>query len=86
MRVTCPHCGPRDGREFAVTGSAVALSRPGDAEWSDAWHDYLHIRDNPAGPSDELWQHVPCGAWIVVTRNTVTHEIDKTVAAAEVPR
>jgi len=32
----------------------------------------------------ELWQHEGgCGAWIVVTRNVVTHEILKTELATD---
>ncbi len=40
------------------------------------WHDYLHLRDNPAGMSRELWWHgAGCGAWLVVERNTLNHEV-----------
>lgn len=82
MRIPCPVCGARDLREFSIRGAAV--ERPSDAEWSEAWHDYLHLRDNPAGEVEELWCHSGgCGAWIVVTRNTVTHEITGTKLAAE---
>ena len=76
MRVTCPLCGPRDLREYTVRGSAVYASRPEGETWSEAWHDYLHLRDNPAGRAEELWWHNGgCGAWLVVTRDTVTHAV-----------
>lgn len=38
--------------------------------------DYLHTRENPCGPARELWHHGDgCGAWLIVTRNTLTHEM-----------
>ena len=84
MRLACPHCGERDLREFAIRGAALA--RPGEPDWSEAWNDYLHDRENPAGPSEEFWYHAPCGSWIAVSRNTVTHEILGTRPAAEAGR
>ena len=86
MRLTCPLCGDRDQREFACTGSAVALSRPAEGASAEEWDDYLHNRDNPAGLSRELWYHNPCGAWIVVERDTATHEILSTTLASEAAR
>lgn len=86
MRLTCPLCGDRDRREFTWQGDALALSRPDPAADAGAWHDYVHIRDNPAGPTRDLWYHDPCGAWILVDRNTVTHAITATALAAEVAR
>ncbi len=73
MRIACPHCGPRDLREFVYRGAA--LTRPEDVEWSDAWDDYLHLRDNPAGWTEEFWYHTPCGSWARVIRDTVTHQL-----------
>jgi sarcosine oxidase subunit delta len=56
-------------------GAAVFLDRPADADPS-AWDDYLHLRDNPAGVTTDLWYHeTGCTSWLKVTRNTVTHEI-----------
>ena len=76
MRLTCPICGPRDRREFYYYGSDDYLNRPGEAAPAQAWDDYLHNRDNPAGMTRDLWYHdMGCTAWLVVTRNTVTHEI-----------
>ena len=76
MRITCPVCGDRDIREFTYKGAAVALDRPApDADDAD-WDEYLHLRDNPAGETRDLWYHgAGCTAWLVVTRNTVTHEV-----------
>ena len=72
MRLTCPHCGPRDLREFTFRGSD--LRRP-DGDWDAGWDNYLHLRDNPAGQSREQWYHDPCGAWLIVTRDTVSHAV-----------
>lgn len=84
MRITCPYCGPRDLREFSVKGAAVALERPDGPDWNDDWHDYIHLRDNPSGDSRELWQHSGgCGAWLVVERDTRTHEITSVTPARE---
>ncbi|MCV3272607.1 sarcosine oxidase subunit delta [Roseobacter sinensis] len=76
MRLTCPICGARDRREFYYQGDAVALDRPAPGAGVQAWDDYVHLRDNPAGPRRELWHHeAGCGAWLVVERNTTTHEV-----------
>lgn len=85
MRITCPLCGERDRREFYYQGAAVALNRPAPDAGEDDWEDYVHLRENPAGVTRELWYHESgCGAWIVVTRNTVTHEVMGAELASEV--
>jgi heterotetrameric sarcosine oxidase delta subunit len=87
MRLKCPVCGERDRREFYYVGDAVALARPDPDAGEAAWDDYVHNRDNPAGVTRDLWQHeAGCAAWIVVTRNTVSHEILETALAAGVKR
>ncbi|MDC1430463.1 sarcosine oxidase subunit delta [Octadecabacter sp.] len=76
MRLPCPLCGERDRREFYYQGHATMLDRPARDAGIDAWDDYLHNRDNIAGEVEDLWHHeAGCGAWIKVTRNTVTHEV-----------
>lgn len=75
MRITCPCCGPRDRREYTYYGAAVYLERPGPDAAPEVWDDYLHLRDNPAGVTRDLWYHDPCAAWLELTRHTVTHEI-----------
>ncbi len=82
MRLTCPHCGTRDRREFTYHGAALA--RPEAIETFDAdWDDYLHLRDNPAGATRDLWYHDPCGTWAVVHRDTVTHAVHGAALAGE---
>lgn len=78
MRITCPICGARDRREFTYQGDAGMLDRPAPDADPEVWDAYLHLRENPAGETRDLWFHsAGCGAWLVVTRNTVTHEISK---------
>ncbi|MEP3052946.1 sarcosine oxidase subunit delta [Ascidiaceihabitans sp.] len=74
MRLPCPLCGTRDLREFYCQGAALPRPAP-DADQA-AWADYVHLRDNLPGEVQEFWHHTQgCGAWLVVTRNTVSHEI-----------
>lgn len=86
MRLVCPNCGARDIREFSYKGDALLRDRPAADAGAEVFHDYVHIRQNPAGPHRELWFHGQgCGAWLVVERNTVTHEV-LSVALAEEER
>ena len=75
LRIPCPHCGTRDHSEFTYLGDAT-LQRP-DAEASqECWFDYTYVRDNPRGQHQELWHHGHgCRAWLVVSRDTLTHAI-----------
>lgn len=87
MRITCPICGERDSREFSYRGAALALERPAPDAGEDAWAEYVHLRENPSGVLQELWYHESgCSAWIVVQRNTTTHEVIGAELAAEVAR
>ncbi|MEH6773612.1 MAG: sarcosine oxidase subunit delta [Cereibacter changlensis] len=85
MRITCPLCGTRDRREFYYYGAEDYLHRPASDAAPETWDDYLHLRDNPAGETRDLWYHeLGCASWLVVTRNTVTHEISAVELVAEV--
>ncbi|MBP9951270.1 MAG: sarcosine oxidase subunit delta [Cypionkella sp.] len=76
MRIPCPLCGSRDRREFYYYGTDVYLNRPEPGSDAAAWDEYLHLRDNPAGVTRDLWYHeTGCSSWLIVTRNTVTHEV-----------
>ena len=76
MRLKCPLCGDRDRREFYYMGHETYLQRPRAGAPVAEWDDYLHNRDNPAGLTRDLWQHdAGCGAWLLVERDTVTHDI-----------
>lgn len=78
MLIPHPLLGLRDAREFTYLGDASLLVRPeGLAEGAaEAFYDYVYLRDNPAGLHHELWFHEQGDrSWLVVTRNTVTHEV-----------
>ena len=76
MRLVCPICGERDRREFYYKGAAVSLDRPAEEAGVEDWAAYVHLRDNPAGRTQDLWLHeAGCGAWLKVDRDTLTHEI-----------
>lgn len=87
MLINHPLLGPRDASEFTYLGDASLMNRP---DWqaddaAQAFHDYLYLRDNPAGEHRELWFHEQGDrSWLVVTRNTVTHEILRVELAREV--
>ena len=78
MIIDHPLLGPRDAAEFVYLGDAGLIDRP-DWQAEDAaarFHEYLHLRDNPAGEHRELWFHEQGDrSWLVVTRDTRTHEI-----------
>ena len=77
MRIPCPHCGPRPHDEYVYHGDG-SLERPaaGVDAGDPAWHDYVYLRENRAGPTLELWYHgVGCRSWLRVTRDTRTHAI-----------
>ena len=77
MRIPCPYCGERDASEFTYRGDAAPRAPDGRRAGAEAWHDYVYLRDNPAGAASRVSGSMPrgCRAWLVVTRNTRTHEI-----------
>ncbi|MCF3642531.1 sarcosine oxidase subunit delta [Rhizobium sp. TRM95111] len=73
--IPCPHCGPRPKEEFKVRGDA-AVVRPAPDAPREAWFAYVYARDNQRGRHREHWQHVGgCRRWLVVERDTATHEV-----------
>jgi heterotetrameric sarcosine oxidase delta subunit len=77
MRIPCPFCGARDSHEFAYLGDAtVKRPDPGAPDAQASFHDYVYLRENPAGPHREYWHHTAgCRRWLVVERDTRTHDI-----------
>ena len=74
--IDCPFCGPRDHSEFSY-GEDASISYP-DVDNLDleAWYEAVFERENPRGPHLEKWHHQQgCRMWLVVERDTVTHEI-----------
>ncbi|MEO0760483.1 MAG: sarcosine oxidase subunit delta [Pseudomonadota bacterium] len=75
MRICCPFCGPRDHDEFTYEGNASQVFPALDAP-AEAWCEAVFFHDNLRGPVEELWRHSGgCGAFLVITRDTGTHEI-----------
>lgn len=84
MRITCPLCGERDLREFTPRGHETLLRRPEAGAPVEEWDEYLHLRDNPCGPTREVWHHSHgCRAWLVVERDTATHDVLSVTLARE---
>jgi len=87
MIIDHPLLGPRDAAEFVILGDASLIQRP-DADGPDAarrFYEYLYLRDNPAGRHRELWYHAHGDrSWLVVTRNTLTHEVLEVELATDV--
>ncbi len=87
MLIDHPLLGPRDAAEFVYLGDASLIERP---DWqsenaAEEFYEYLYLRDNPAGDTRELWFHEQGDrSWLVVTRNTLTHEITKVELARDV--
>ncbi len=76
MRVTCPCCGERDYGEFSIYGDASRQRPHNDDTDFEAWYEYVFLRQNPKGRHQEYWQHIQgCRQWLVVDRDTVTHEV-----------
>jgi heterotetrameric sarcosine oxidase delta subunit len=81
MIINHPLLGPRDSAEFTYLGDAKMIERP-DWESETAaqdFYEYAYLRDNPAGIHREL-------SYLVVTRDTVTHEISNVELARDVAR
>lgn len=89
MIINHPLLGPRDAAEFTYMGDASLIHRP-DWQGADAlqtFTDYGYLRDNPAGPLRELWFHEQGDrSWLVVTRDTTTHDITSVELATDVAR
>ena len=76
MIINHPLLGPRDSAEDPDSPTAA-----------QEFFDYGYLRDNPAGWHDELWFHEAGDrSWLVVTRNTLTHEISEVRLARDVAR
>lgn len=89
MIINHPLLGPRDASEFTYLGPASLMLRPNPKSDTAAgdFYQYQYLRDNPAGELQELWYHEQGDrSWLVVTRNTLTHEITNVELARAVKR
>ena len=89
MIIDHPLLGPRDISEFIYLGDASLLHRPrwDDEKADDNFYKYLYLRENVAGIHKELWFHQQGDrSWLVISRNTLTHEITKVELATEIKK
>lgn len=76
MRIPCPFCGERDSSEFTYLGEALPRPDPAQPGAATEFFDFVYLRNDPAGPHEELWYHEQgCRSWLHVRRDTRTHEI-----------
>ncbi len=76
MLIKCPYCGERPSEEFTYLGDARP-KRPTsvEPETMEEWYDYVYLRDNIKGRMHENWHHSGgCRTWLVVDRDTASHE------------
>lgn len=75
IRIPCPFCGVRDHSEFTY-GKDGSIRYPELEAPMEAWMDAVFERENLADVVPETWHHVNgCRMWLVVERDTRTHEI-----------
>ena len=90
MIINHPLLGPRDSEEFVYLGSTDLINRPTNWEEeasAEDFYQYQYIRDNIAGDHQELWYHEQGDrSFLVVTRDTNTHEISAVELARDVAR
>ena len=87
MIINHPLLGPRDSSEFVYLGDANLINRPDWQEDNAVQHfvEYGYLRDNIAGTHRELWFHeYGDRSWLVVTRDTLSHEIKEVRLASDV--
>ena len=83
QRFPCPFCGPRDETEFHFAAEAGKKRPEPSPDVSDAaWADYLYGNDAPKGTAREVWVHLTCGEFFVMTRDTTTRDV---IAAEALP-
>jgi methylglutamate dehydrogenase subunit B len=75
IRINCPYCGERDHSEFTYGGDGSIKYPALDAPLED-WLNAVFQRENIRGVQTESWHHVNgCRMWLLVERDTMTHEI-----------
>lgn len=82
LRIDCPFCGKRDHDEFSYEGDASVVYPAIDNPDEKAWYEAVFLRENPRGQHAEYWYHQQgCKMFLIVERDTVTHEITSVKAA-----
>ena len=81
IRIPCPYCGERDHSEFHYGGDGSITSPALNAPTKD-WLNAVYQRQNIRGVQTETWHHVKgCRMWLLVERDTMTHQIHMVRAA-----
>jgi heterotetrameric sarcosine oxidase delta subunit len=58
-----------------------------DSATIEQWFDYVYLRANPKGVFDEYTHHSGgCRTWLVVSRDTLTHDVFAVVTAQDYAR
>ena len=75
IRISCPFCGKRDHSEFSYGGDGQ-INYPSLDAAQETWHDAVFLRENVYGRQIATWQQLyGCRSWLLVARDTRTHEI-----------
>ena len=73
----CPFCGPREEHEFLFAAEAGKVRPEPAAKVSDEeWAAYLYHNDAPKGIAREIWYHQTCGTYFLMTRDTVSRDVE----------
>ena len=81
QRFPCPFCGLRDETEFHFAAESGKIRPEPAPDVSDAqWAEYLYGADAVKGVAREVWVHLTCGEFFVLTRDTVTRDVLDSVA------
>src|SRR5687767_15795382 len=79
--IPCSSTSPPSHRNLSLGADATIAYPPLDAPL-EAWIDAVYVRANPKGPHRERWHHSDgCRLWLVVERDTLTHEIRSVMPA-----
>jgi sarcosine oxidase, subunit delta len=78
LSIRCPYCLELRTDADLVFGHEAGVSRPADPALAsdDEWTNYLYMRANHKGVSEELWCCAHgCGQWFLVSRDSLTHVV-----------
>ena len=72
----CPFCGERNETEFHfATEAGKPRPEPSNDTSAEKWADYVHFQTALEEEVTEIWVHLTCGEFFLLTRNTRTREI-----------
>ena len=72
----CPFCGSREEHEFFFAAEAgKTRPEPADAVSDAEWAAYLYHQAAPNGKAREVWVHLACGEYFIMTRDTASRAV-----------